>query len=84
MRITATLACVLAIAGIVTLSAPAEAKLATNKLATNKLATNKLATNSVTTNRAAWGKPRPLGAAAEGAFTGVSEITLPSGVRLNR
>jgi hypothetical protein len=94
VKITATPACFLAIAAILALSAPAEARLSSNKLATNRLAANKLSANRLSSNNVATNKPTPDRVAsreamspasgADGAFTGVSEIALPNGVRLVR
>jgi hypothetical protein len=79
VKITATVACALAIAAIVTLSAPAEARIAVNGSAANQLATNKRAANHVASRQPTWPS-----VAGDAAFAGVKEIALPNGVRVTR
>ena len=69
MRIVEKLGCLVCVTAILALSVPAEARMVLNKLAANKLAANKLAANKL---------------AGDGAFTDVSVIEFPNGIRFNR
>ena len=61
--------CLVAITAILALSVPAEARLLSNMLASNMLASNMLASNKL---------------AGDGAFTDVSVIEFPNGIRFTR
>ena len=69
MRIVEKLGCLVCVTAILALSVPAEARMVLNKLAANKLAANKLAANKL---------------AGDGAFTDVSVIEFPNGIRFTR
>jgi hypothetical protein len=76
------------------LTSTAEGRLASNRLASNRLAANKLASNGLAGNRLAANtlpanKPSSAGAlaravAGDGAFSDVSVIEFPNGLRLVR
>jgi len=74
MRIVEKLGCLVCVTAILALSVPAEARMVLNKLAANKLAANKLAANKLAANKLA----------GDGAFTDVSVIEFPNGIRFTR
>jgi hypothetical protein len=89
MRNIEKLGCLVGVTAILALSVPAEARVVLNRLAANKLAgnliaANKLAANKLAGNLIAANKLASNKLAGDGAFTDVSVIEFPNGIRFTR
>ena len=72
MRSMLTLGGLIGMAGLLSLTVSAEAKISANKISGNKISANKISTNKLVGNNLSRG----------GAVTDVGEIDLPNGVRI--